>query len=213
MPARRRTRAPPCLTFANGNRPTAGAIIRGELDLKDDPAWAGSGAADVDEYARWASHVCGMACLKMVLAARTGRVHPTLALARGSLPYGAYAVDGDDIKGMIYAPFVRYVEEVHGLRARVHVDLATAALPALLDEAEFFMASVHPSIRWPDQPPPKKGGHLVLVTRASADEIVFHNPSGEPAVDGRPGTQANARLASAVFDRYFAGRGVAILRG
>lgn len=89
----------------------AGAIIRGELDLKDDPAWAGSGAADVDEYARWASHVCGMACLKMVLAARTGRVHPTLALARGSLPYGAYTVDGDDIKGMIYAPFVRYVEE------------------------------------------------------------------------------------------------------
>ena len=64
----------------------AGAIIRGELDLKDDPAWAGSGAADVDEYARWASHVCGMACLKMVLAARTGRVHPTLALARGSRP-------------------------------------------------------------------------------------------------------------------------------
>ena len=191
----------------------AGAIIRGELDLKDDPAWAGSGAADVDEYARWASHVCGMACLKMVLAARTGRVHPTLALARASLPYGAYTVDGDEIKGMIYAPFVRYVEEAYGLRARVHVDLATAALPALLDEAEFFMASVHPSIRWPDQPPPKKGGHLVLVTRASADEIVFHNPSGEPAVDGRPGTQANARLASAVFDRYFAGRGVAILRG
>lgn len=93
------------------------------------------------------------------------------------------------------------------------VDLATAALPALLDEAEFFMASVHPSIRWPDQSPPKKGGHLVLVTRASADEIVFHNPSGEPAVDGRPGTQADARLAPAVFDRYFAGRGVAILRG
>ena len=90
--------------------------------------------------------------------------------------------------------------------------LQRAALPALLDEAEFFMASVHPSIRWPDQPPPK-GGHLVLVTRAGADEIVFHNPSGEPVVDGRPGTQADARLAPAVFDRYFAGRGVAVLRG
>ncbi|WZB61357.1 hypothetical protein WJ970_29130 [Achromobacter xylosoxidans] len=53
----------------------------------------------------------------------------------------------------------------------------------------------------------------MLVTRAGADEIVFHNPSGEPVVDGRPGTQADARLAPAVFDRYFAGRGVAILRG
>ena len=111
---------------------------------------------------------------------------------------------------MIYAPFVRYVEDAYGLRA-AHVDLATAALPALLDEAEFFMASVHPSIRWPDQSPPKKGGHLVLVTRASADEIVFHNPSGEPAVDGRPAHRRTR--APAVFDRYFAGRGVAILRG
>ena len=144
---------------------------------EDDPAWAGSGAADVDEYARWASHVCGMACLKMVLAARTGRVHPTLALARGSLPMAPIRWTATTSKGMIYAPFVRYVD--------MHVDLATAALPALLDEAEFFMASVHPSIRWPDQPPPKKGGHLVLVTRAGADEIVFHNPSGEPVVDGR----------------------------
>ena len=68
-----------------------------------------------------------MACLKMVLAARTGRVHPTLALARASLPYGAYTVDGDEIKGMIYAPFVRYVEDAYGLRARVHVDLQRRA--------------------------------------------------------------------------------------
>ena len=98
----------------------AGEIIEGKLALADDPAWRGSGARDVDEYARWASHVCGMACLKMVLAAETGQVHPTLELARRSLPYGAYTENAEGhIKGMIYAPFVRFVAQDFGLRAEV----------------------------------------------------------------------------------------------
>ena len=63
-----------------------------------------------------------MACLKMVLAAETGRVHPTLELARRSLPYGAYTENAEGhIKGMIYAPFVRFVAEQFGLRAQVRV--------------------------------------------------------------------------------------------
>lgn len=186
----------------------AGEIIRKELDLADDPAWGGSGARDQQEYARWASHVCGMACLKMVLAARTGHAHPTLELARRSLPYGAYVEEPDGgIKGLIYAPFVRYVADVFGLRAEVRVDLPAAALPALMAQAEYFMASVHPWVRWPSRQPPKKGGHLVLVTRATADTVTFHNPSGEP------GAQADVALPLAEFDRFFAGRGVAIMVG
>ncbi|WP_447921184.1 hypothetical protein [Achromobacter aegrifaciens] len=183
----------------------AGEIIQGTLKLADDPAWRGSGARDVDEYARWASHVCGMACLKMVLAARDGRHYPTLELARGGLAYGAYTVEGEQINGMIYAPFVRYVGEVFGLQARVHVGLRTEDVPELMSQAAYFMASVHPWIRWPDRQPPKKGGHLVLVTRATQDAVTFHNPSGEP------GTQADVELPLAVFDEFFAGRGVAIL--
>ena len=184
----------------------AGAIIRKEMDLAGDPAWQASGARDVDEYVRWASHVCGMACLKMVLAARSGRVYPTLELARGSLPYGAYVEEpGGGIKGLIYAPFVRYVADVFGLRAQVRVDVGAETLPAMLEEAEYFMASVHPWIRWPARQPPKKGGHLVLVTRATPEAVKFHNPSGEP------GVQADVELPLAVFDSFFAGRGVAIL--
>ena len=183
----------------------AGEIIEGKLALADDPAWRGSGARDVEEYARWASHVCGMACLKMVLAARDGRHYPTLELARGSLSYGAYTVEGEQIKGMIYAPFVRYVREAFGLQARVHVDLRADELPGLMSQAAYFMASVHPWIRWPDRQPPRKGGHLVLVTRATPDLVTFHNPSGEP------GAQADVELPLAVFDEFFARRGVAIL--
>jgi hypothetical protein len=186
----------------------AGEIIRKELDLANDPAWRNSGARDLDEYVRWASHVCGMACLKMVLAARNGRAHPTLELARGSLPYGAYVEEADGgIKGLIYAPFVRYVGEVFGLHAQVRVDLQASDLPALMAQADYFMASVHPWIRWPDTQPPKKGGHLVLVTRATPDFVTFHNPSGEP------GAQADVELPLADFGRFYAGRGIAILAG
>ncbi|WP_313624221.1 hypothetical protein [Achromobacter sp.] len=184
----------------------AGEIIRKELDLADDPAWRDSGARHLEEYVRWASHVCGMACLKMVLAARTGHAYPTLELARRSIPYGAYVEEPDGgIKGLIYAPFVRYVADVFELQAQVRVDLPAAALPALMGQAEYFMASVHPWIRWPDREPPRKGGHLVLVTRATADTVTFHNPSGEPD------TQADVELPLAEFDRFFAQRGVAIM--
>ncbi len=183
----------------------AGQIIRKELRLEDDPAWRDSGARDVDEYARWASHVCGMACLKMVLAARSGQVHPTLALARRSMPHGAYTEQDGQIKGLIYAPFVRFVAQEFGLAAEVRVGLRANELPELMARAEYFMASVHPWIRWPDREPPAKGGHLVLVTRATADSVTFHNPSGES------GQQADAVVPLQVFDTFFAGRGVAIL--
>ncbi|CAB3676706.1 Uncharacterised protein [Achromobacter denitrificans] len=205
MPATpdRLSAVPYCCQWASAHR--ADQIIRGELALAEDPAWRESGARDVREYAHWASHVCGMACLSMVLAARGAGRHPVLELARRSLPYGAYTVDGDRINGMIYAPFVRYVADAFGMDARVHVGLRTDELPGLMGQAEYFIASVHPWIRWPDREPPKKGGHLVLITRAASDAVRFHNPSGEP------GAQADVELPLAAFDRYFAGRGVAIM--
>jgi len=47
--------------------------IRGFLagrDAAQDPLWPASGAETAAEYALWADHLCGMACLKMALAAR-----------------------------------------------------------------------------------------------------------------------------------------------
>ena len=55
---------------------------------------ARSGARDRAEYVEWANHVCGMACLKMVLSHRDGEAPPLLELARRSLPYGAYVREG-----------------------------------------------------------------------------------------------------------------------
>ena len=175
-----------------------------EAALRRDPLWRGSGADTLDEYAVWAANVCGMACLKMILASR-GEIVPTIELARRCTGYGGYVVNEGSIKGLIYAPFVTFVKEDFGLQAQVMTNVATADLPAILQRSRFFIASVSSAIRWPERAPPSKGGHLVLVTAVSDEGFRFHNPSGHNSA-----TQANAVLAPADFDRFFANRGIAV---
>lgn len=181
-------------------------FVSGRLSSSDDPDWAASGAQDVHEYAKWASHLCGMACLKMIIAARTGRNVPILELARSAVRYGAYVLEGEDIRGLIYAPFVTFVRERFAIESQVITGVTAADVPGILRSGGFFMASVHPSIRWLERMPEKKGGHLVLVTAASPDSITFHNPSGHDRA-----AQVNAVTPVPVFEQYFAGRGIAIL--
>lgn len=177
-----------------------------ESALRRDPLWRNSGADSVDEYAVWAANICGMACLKMILAAR-GEIVPTIELARRCTAYGGYVVNAADqsIKGLIYAPFVSFVKEAFGLQAEVMTGVATSDIPAILQRSRFFIASVSSSIRWPEREPPSKGGHLVLVTAASGHGFRFHNPSGHDRA-----SQADAVLAPADFDRFFANRGIAV---
>ncbi|RUX99853.1 hypothetical protein EN985_26895, partial [Mesorhizobium sp. M7A.F.Ca.CA.004.04.1.1] len=98
-----------------------------DVALRRDPLWRGSGAETLDEYAVWAANICGMACLKMILASR-GEIVPTIELARRCTLYGGYVVNGGSIKGLIYAPFVSFVKEVFGLRAEVVTNVATAEI-------------------------------------------------------------------------------------
>lgn len=181
-----------------------GPIVENGLDPATDPAWADSGAESPAEYARWAGHLCGMTCLRMALGADA----PSLfALRDGALGYGAYTEDTDgSIRGLVYAPFVAYVRERHGLDATVHRHLAPEEIPALLDEGRSVMASVHYAIRHPRRPAPGRGGHLVLLTSRTADGtgVHFHNPSGTTAAT------RSAELPLAEFERFFAGRGVSM---
>jgi hypothetical protein len=185
---------------------TLSVLADGEAALLADPRWANSGAATVEEYATWAGHICGMACLKMILAAR-GQVVPLLTLAQGCTAYGGYVVDAATatIKGLIYAPFVRYVAETFQLRAEVVTGITAADLPATLSAGGYFIASVHHGIRWPAQAPPSTGGHLVLVLAATSDEVTFHNPSGHDLA-----SQAHVKLPLQTFAQFFAGRGIRI---
>jgi hypothetical protein len=174
--------------------------------LLQDLNWKSSGANTIDEYAEWAAHICGMACLKMILAAKTGQIIPNLDLARACTKYGGYEIDADGtIKGLIYAPFVEFIRNDFGIKGSVITNITAYDIKTLMLGSVFFIASVHPGLRWPNIDPPRKGGHLVLVTRAHNGNIIFHNPSGD-----RKETQENASLSEADFDRFFSGRGVSI---
>lgn len=170
-----------------------------------DPAWAASGAETLDEYARWAEHLCGMACLRMVLAAR-GRQESIHALRRAVQAHGGYVETPDgDIKGLIYAGAVAWLAS-QGIPARVLVDVPAEGIPALLAGGGMFIASVHPWIRWPGREPPRRGGHLVLVFGQDRQgRLRFHNPSGDTVA-----TRRDARLGVADFARFYAGRGIAL---
>ncbi|RDL51203.1 hypothetical protein BLJAPNOD_02335 [Ensifer sp. M14] len=185
---------------------TSAVLSEGASALQRDPLWRNSGAETIEEYARWAVNVCGMACLKMILAAR-GELHPILSLARGCTEYGGYVVNQADasIKGLIYAPFVTYVGERFGLSAQTLTNIPTTDIPEVLSERRVFIASVSSAIRWPEREPPSKGGHLVLVTAASRQSVRFHNPSGHDRAN-----QADVVMPLSTFDRFFANRGIAV---
>jgi hypothetical protein len=180
-------------------------FVDGSLDLADDPRWAVSGARTPAEYGYWASKVCGLACLKMILAGRGQPVPPTMTLVEQALAWRAYIPEGDRVAGLIYQPFADWVAAEYEIIAEVVPHLSLEAIATTASPRTPVIASVHKWIRWPDRNPPARGGHLVLVTGASGGQLRFHNPSGLP-----PATQRDALVSAADFARFYAGRGLLI---
>lgn len=176
-------------------------ILAGTLRAADDPLWPRSGAASAADYERWADHLCGVACLRMVLAARGITPPRAIDLARDLTHRGGYVLQPDGfIRGLIYAPAVTWLREAHGIAADVRVDLPVEEIPEGL-----FIASVHPSIRRAGVKPPSRGGHLVVVFGTRDGVVRFHNPSGDSVA-----TQVDARLPVGEFACFYAGRGIAL---
>ncbi|MFJ5645855.1 peptidase [Streptomyces sp. NPDC093223] len=176
-------------------------------DPAADPAWAETGAPSRAAYARWCRHICGIACLRMILLhqSESGHAPYLFTLLRGARRFGAYGQNADGtIKGLIYAPFTEYVRQTHGLPATVHGELDLDGLTALLDSGHMVLASVSKEIRRPDLDPERAGGHLVLVTGLRDGQIHFRNPSGHT-----PHTRA-AVLPLDRFGAFFGGRGVSV---
>ena len=181
-------------------------ILAGTLRAADDPLWPRSGAAGAADYERWADHLCGVACLRMALAARGITPPRAFDLARELTHRGGYVLQPDgDIRGLIYAPAAAWLREAARLPAEIRVDVPAEAIPAMLHGGGMFIASVHPSIRRAGAEPPSRGGHLVLIFGAEGGVLRFNNPSGDT-----PASQGDARLPVADFGRFFAGRGIVL---
>jgi hypothetical protein len=190
----------------------AQGFVDGSLALAADPQWAASGARTAAEYGYWANKVCGLACLKMLLAARGQPVPPMMTLVERALAWGAYIPQGERVAGLIYQPFADWVGTEYGLAVEVVPDLPLAAVNAAMSAGTPVIASVHAWIRWPDREPPARGGHLVLVTGAAGGLLRLHNPSGIGPSGIAPSSQRDAVVAAADFARFYAGRGMIIAR-
>jgi hypothetical protein len=186
-----------------------GEILAGRVAVAEDPRWRETGAADSEEYVRWARSGCGMACLQMILEARGEQPVPALAeLGRRAITHGAYeARPARGFGPLIYAGFVDFLAAELDLRARVAAPLELDDLVAAVAADEVVLASVSNEIRALPAQPTRRGGHLVLVFEASADgrRLRFHDPAG----DG-PHNTSGVWLEREVFERFYAGRGVAV---
>jgi Peptidase_C39 like family len=180
-------------------------FLDGSLSAADDPNWAVSGARTPAEYGFWASRVCGLACLRMVLDGRGMPVPPMMPLVERALTWKAYIRDGDRVAGLIYKPFADWVGHDYGISATVVPDLTLEQVCASASPATPVIASVHHWIRWPNRIPPQTGGHLVLVTGAAGGVLRLHNPSGLPGA-----SQRDALVQVTDFARFFAGRGLIV---
>ena len=135
-----------------------GQFVRQELKPDKDPNWKDFGAETVAEYAQWARHVCGMACLKMLLPASHKEAHPTMYLMRLANQHGGYIAEGDEIKRPIYATFATMIEEQFGLQAEGTTHIEAQDVSAQLEPYDYFLVSIKPKIVIPKVGHPNKRG-------------------------------------------------------
>lgn len=182
-------------------------IVHGRISAQADPLWQRSGARTVEEYEFWSKRSCGVACLRMVLAERGIEVPSQFDLGLELLRTGAYTFRDGGLNGLIYEPCVEYLDKRWDIAATVRAELSGEELFERIVKGDRVIASVHHDIRLAPEPPPHRGGHLVLVYGADrdADVFEFHNPSGLNSA-----TQRAVRLPRAEFARYFAERGICV---
>lgn len=181
-------------------------FITGTRSAADDPLWPKSGADTAEEYAFWAPRTCGVACLRMTLDHFGHPVPPSVPLVRDLAEAGAYVRDGDNVKGLIYAPFADHVTDRWGIPAIPARELPVAEISRHLTAGRLVMLSVHKTIRHPETTqPPSRGGHLVLAVGTSEENVVIHNPSGLPGT-----SQEYTPVPWGRLERFYAGRGVVL---
>lgn len=202
------SRLPYFSQFASRN--LVNVFLSDPSSTRTDPRWAETGWPSREEYAYWAWNTCGVACIRSVLVG-TGHEPTPAALAKGLLQYGAYSMStqGRELRGLFYAPSVTYLKDCWGLDAEVLPRLLPSRLQDVCHRDRVFIASVTPAIRGLSigqaLGSATPGGHLVLVTDVTDDQVTFHNPSGL-----WPSGQADVVLPRAVFTAAFARRGISI---
>lgn len=203
----RQTQLPYYSQFAS--RELISSIVGKLLPAQNDPNWMLSGALNPQEYELWSWNLCGMACLKSILDATHQVDFSLIELAKRCAEFGGYKITDKDIDGLFYKEFVEFIKTDFGLNGQVAAPLSIPQALEVISDDDFVIASVHPMIRDPKSTPPRKGGHLVLLTGYDLTEgegiITMHDPSGYYQK-----SQEFTTISLPDFDKFFANRGVII---
>lgn len=192
------------------SRDLAGSILKKKIATNDDPKWRKSGAKTKREYHDWSWSGCGMACTKMILAHRTGKVTPLVELGKKCAEYGGYSMPLENSVGLYYKPYTVYVHKAFGWKASIVQGMTFQELMYELSKGNYVIAGVSPQIRQPGSKPKLRGGHLVLMVGydKSKQEFYLHNPSGISKE-----TQEYAAVTFKDFKKFFSGRGIVVEGG
>lgn len=194
-------------------------FLQQEILPRHDRLWKNSGALNPLEYEFWSYHICGIACLKMIVSKIRGIEFKTVSTAKETVSFGcykpqpitltsSYRTHPSHIDGVFYKPFCKYIQKKWNLHAQVHQHLSYDRVKYLLASNKFLIISVDPRIREGKmKSTPKPGGHLVVVTGfdTQSNQIIIHNPSGL-----YPNSQQNHAVSLKIFNQLFAQRGISI---
>jgi hypothetical protein len=182
-------------------------ILEKKINTDDDPNWKKSGASSKKEYNQWSWSGCGMACTKMILASKTGRVVPLVDLGKKCASYGGYKMPLETSPGLFYKPYIAFVDKEFAWKAKITQGMLQSELMHELSRGSYVIAGVSPLIRESKSTPKIKSGHLVLILGFDKEkkEFYLHNPSGTSKE-----TQEYATISFNDFKKFFSGRGIVI---
>jgi hypothetical protein len=163
-------------------------IITEKSSAQNDPRWNQSGAETSAEYESYSWQICGMACLKMILAGLFKMEdHPLVALAKEAQRFGVYKPNSkpnmrENLDGMFHKPFIKYLKKFN-LNGNLLRNAGRNSIAYQIYHNRFVIASVHHYIRHDNPSDNGKRGHLVLITgfrikNGRVSGFFINNPSG-----------------------------------
>ncbi len=128
------------------------------------------GFESIEEAGSWTKRICGLACLKMVIARITGKVVPLKILLEKGLAVNGY------MKGIgwIHQGLLDVASQ-YGITGQCQsIGAELEVIDTALQQNQLVIASVSCGFN-----PKKKGGHLVLIIGMQDDGFIIHHPSSE----------------------------------
>lgn len=168
------------------------------------------------DRARPEANWCGLCCLRSILKAHQsddfGIDLPSLdQMFRDAVQAGVYKLEENGkYSGAYHQPLARFIEDRFRLPAQAVEGLSRAKIRREIDAGKFVIASVHPSLRYPQSPHPEKpAGHFVLIHGYYGEDRWNFRILDSTGVISQ-GTHINSALALSRFRHFFSGRAVLV---